>query len=163
MLRVSKRDPPEGKHKRVEYNLSQTSSLQAVFFLFVVFQIKHFIADFPLQFPYMLRKMSHGWEFVLPLSMHCGVHALLTLAICLLTVPSLWYLAILDFVVHFIMDRIKSGPRYLGRFNDVHRSAFWIALGFDQMVHHLTHLYIIWMIVTHSPTGGIGAVTLLGS
>ncbi len=119
-------------------------------FLVVVFQIKHFIADFPLQFPYMLRKMSDDWDFLAPLSLHCGVHTLLTLAICLLTAPGLWYLAIFDFVVHFLMDRIKSGPRYLGRFNDVHRSSFWIALGFDQMVHHLTHLYIIWMIVKYT-------------
>lgn len=126
------------------------AAFHQVFFLFVVFQIKHFIADFPLQFPYMLRKQISGWEFIVPLSMHCGVHALLTLAICLLTVPSLWYLAVVDFVIHFVMDRIKSGPKYLGRFNDVHRSAFWIALGFDQMVHHLTHTYIIYRIVIHA-------------
>jgi hypothetical protein len=129
-----------------------TANINTLFTLLVVFQIKHFIADFPLQFPYMLRKLAPGWEFVLPLSMHCGVHCLLTFAIALLTVPSLWWLAFADFAIHFLMDRIKSGPRYLGRFNDVHRSAFWIALGFDQMVHHLTHLWIIWMIFSHLPT-----------
>lgn len=128
----------------------ETATVHQIFVLFVVFQIKHFIADFPLQFPYMLKKVSHGWDFIVPLSTHCGVHALLTLLICLLTVPHLWWLAGLDFAVHFAMDRLKSGPRYLGRFNDVHRSAFWISLGFDQMVHHLTHLYIIWMIVANS-------------
>jgi hypothetical protein len=129
--------------------VTQSSAIEQVLFLVVVFQIKHFIADFPLQFPYMLRKMSDNWDFLVPLSLHCGVHTLLTLAVCLLTAPALWYLAVLDFVIHFIMDRIKSGPRYLGRFNDVHRSSFWIALGFDQMVHHLTHLYFIWLIVRH--------------
>lgn len=122
-----------------------------MFVLLVVFQIKHFIADFPLQFPYMLRKLSPGWEFVFPLSLHCSVHALLTLLITLLTVPSLWYLSVLDFIIHFVMDRIKSGPRYLGRFNDVHRSPYWIAFGFDQMVHHLTHFWIIWMLIQRMP------------
>ncbi|MGA2871870.1 MAG: DUF3307 domain-containing protein [Verrucomicrobiota bacterium] len=116
----------------------------------MVFQIKHFVADFPLQFPYMLRKLSAGWEFVLPLTLHCFVHAVLTLAICLLVAPGFCWLALLDFAVHFIMDRIKSGPRYLGRFNDVNRTPFWLALGLDQMVHHLTHIYIIWVILTHS-------------
>lgn len=130
--------------------LEFTPEVRYLFILFVVFQVKHFVADFPLQFPYMLRKMSHGWEFVLPLSMHCGVHATLTFLITQMTVPSLWYLTFVDFVIHFIMDRIKSGPKYLGRFNDVHRSSFWICLGLDQMVHHLTHLYLIYVIFTHS-------------
>lgn len=126
------------------------ANIQSVFILLVVFQIKHFIADFPLQFPYMLRKLSPGWEFVFPLSLHCSVHALITLLICLLVAPALWWLALADFVIHFIMDRIKSGPKYLGRFNDVHRAPFWIALGFDQMVHHLTHYWIIWVIIANA-------------
>jgi hypothetical protein len=56
-------------------------------------------------------------------------------------------LAIVDFVVHFTMDRIKAGPRYLGRFSDVSSKAFWVSFGFDQMVHHLTHLYIVWYLI----------------
>lgn len=130
-------------------SLTTSVSIEQIFILLVVFQIKHFIADFPLQFPYMLRKFSAGWDFLLPLTLHSAVHATFTLCICLLTRPALWWLAILDFVVHFTMDRIKSGPRYLGRFSDVHRSAFWITFGVDQMVHHLTHLYIIWILLTY--------------
>lgn len=122
--------------------------LHSAFLLFVVFQAKHFVADFPLQREYMLRKVRPGWDFILPLSMHCGVHSGMTLAICLWWKPSLWWLAILDFVAHFIMDRLKSGPRYLGRFNDRTRTSYWAAFGLDQMVHHLTHLYIIWLLVT---------------
>ncbi len=117
--------------------------------LLVIFQIKHFVADFPLQFPYMLKKFSPNWSFVVPLSLHCGVHAVLTLIICLFVQPSLWWLAAIDFVVHFVMDRIKSGPRYLGRFKDTTSAAYWSAFGFDQMVHHLTHIYIIYVLVTH--------------
>jgi len=128
-----------------------SGNIQLLFTLLVIFQVKQFVADFPLQFPYMLKKLSKGWEFVLPLSMHCGVHALLTFLICLFTVPALWWLAVVDFLVHFVMDRIKSGPRYLGRFNDVHRSPYWIAFGFDQMVHHLTHLFIIWVLIHNMP------------
>lgn len=123
-----------------------------MFVLLVVYQLKHFIADYPLQFPYMLKKFSPNWEFVFPLSLHCAVHALFTLLICLYFAPSVWWLAIVDFSVHFFMDRIKSGPRYLGRFNDVTSSSYWIAFGLDQMVHHMTHLYIIWVILHHLPT-----------
>lgn len=122
--------------------------LKSAFILFVIFQFKHFLADFPLQRQYMLRKVSAGWEFLLPLSLHCTVHALITLTICLTVNPTLWWLAVVDFVIHFIMDRIKSGPRYLGRFSDLSKSGFWITLGFDQMVHHLTHIYLVWVLVT---------------
>jgi hypothetical protein len=130
--------------------LATTSVIDFIFILLVVFQIKHFVADYPLQRPYMLRKFSPGWDFVVPLTVHCGVHALMTLIICLLVAPALWWLAILDFVVHFTMDRIKSGPRYLGRFKDPNTTSYWTSFGLDQMVHHLTHIYIIWVITQHN-------------
>lgn len=123
------------------------SQLKAAFVLMIVFQVKHFIADFPLQREYMLRKVSPGWEFALPLGMHCLVHSAMTLAICLSFNPSLWWLAIADFFIHFTMDRIKSGPNWLGRYRDKTRASYWNALGFDQMVHHLTHIWIVWMLI----------------
>jgi len=117
--------------------------------LLIFFQLKHFVADFVLQNVWMLQKARPGWDFVPPLSIHCGVHAGLTLAAALYVNPSYWWLAILDFVVHFTMDRIKAGPRYLGRFHDVRSKAFWVTFGIDQMVHHLTHLWIAWFLATH--------------
>ncbi len=124
--------------------------LELTFTLLVIYQFKHFIADFPLQREYMLRKTLAEWSFLVPLMTHCLVHAVLTLGICLVFAPGLWWLAVFDFVVHFLMDRLKSGPRYLGRFNNLKASGFWNVLGLDQMVHHLTHIYIIYVIVTQS-------------
>ncbi|MBX3023065.1 MAG: DUF3307 domain-containing protein [Bdellovibrionales bacterium] len=114
--------------------------------LLILFQVKHFIADFVLQNVWMLQKSRPGWDFVPPLAIHCFVHALMTLAIVLCVDPAAWWLALLDFAVHFTMDRIKAGPRYLGRYSDVRGKAFWVSFGFDQMVHHLTHIYIAWYI-----------------
>lgn len=118
----------------------------------IMYQIKHFICDYPLQTPYMLGKFKPGWEFLGPLAAHCGVHALFTFT---LSSYLLWdrestfffagWLASVDFVIHFIMDRIKAGPKYLGRFKDMYHKYFWWSLGFDQMVHHLTHYFIIIM------------------
>ena len=123
--------------------------LQYAFLLLIAFQVKHFLADYPLQFPYMLRKFRPGWDFVLPLTAHCAVHAAMTLLIVLWVRPELWWLAIGDFVVHFVMDRLKSGPRFLGRFSDQTKTLYWVSFGFDQMVHHLTHFLIVWMILTY--------------
>lgn len=125
-----------------------TTDLPFAFLLLILFQIKHFVADFPLQREYMLRKTLSGWDFVLPLSVHCLVHSTLTLAILIWFRPDLWWLAFFDFGVHFVMDRVKSGPNYLGRYHDKSKPGFWNALGFDQMIHHFTHYLIIWWMLT---------------
>ncbi|MCB0414407.1 MAG: DUF3307 domain-containing protein [Bdellovibrionales bacterium] len=121
--------------------------VEHIFILLILFQLKQFVADFPLQREYMLKKTLPGWEFLAPLSIHCAVHAILTLAIVLMVNASLWWLSLVDFACHFIMDRIKSGPRYLGRFNDKSKSSFWNIFGFDQMFHHLTHLAIVAVLI----------------
>lgn len=126
-----------------------TVDVQLLFWLLIFYQVKHLIADFILQNVWMLQKASPGWNFFWPLSIHSGVHGLITLAVTLAVRPHLWWLSIIDFAVHFTMDRIKAGPRYLGRFNDVRTKAYWVCFGFDQMVHHLTHLLICWYIASH--------------
>lgn len=120
--------------------------VELLLWLLIIFQVKHFIADFVLQNVWMLQKSRPNWDFVPPLAIHCGIHSLSTLAIVLYLNASLWWLAVLDFVVHFTMDRLKAGPRYLGRFSDVRSKAYWVCFGLDQMVHHLTHIYICWML-----------------
>ena len=88
--------------------------MQEIFILLIIFQMKHFIADFPLQNTYMLGKMQrHGW--IKPLSAHAAVHALMTAFILLIFAPQLWWIVILDFVIHFSVDRVKASPNMLNR------------------------------------------------
>ena len=125
-----------------------------VFMLLVAFQFKHFICDFPLQNQYMLGKMNlTGWK--LPLAAHAGVDALGTFLItCLLFKPAYYMDAVLlgailgttDFIIHFVVDRIKASPNLGGRFNPT-QPYFWWALGADQMAHHLTQYLFIFVIV----------------
>lgn len=149
------------------------------FLLWFLFEVKHFLADYPLQREYMLGKFKPGWEFVLPLAAHCCVHAAFTLAILLYFAPHYWYLTFVEFLIHFIMDRIKASPKMLGRFDSISKHEwaefvnkedcacgevgcmefatykynrkmdnvfFWWSLGFDQMVHNLTYLGIVYII-----------------
>lgn len=148
------------------------------FLLLIYFQFKHFFADYPLQTPWMLKKFSKDWSFVGPLSAHCGVHAMFTaLAVIFSGRLDCWYLPLVDFVAHFVMDRIKASPNLLGRFEALSKKEmkgilsyvptlgsdgvknrfgeqlssnrwFWYSLGIDQMVHHLTDLFIVWILVS---------------
>ncbi len=123
------------------------SQVSLIFILMAIYQVKHFLADYLFQHNYMLKKIRPDWDFMGPLALHCCVHAGLTLSICLYFRADMWWLAMVDFGLHFFMDRLRSGPKYLGRYNDINQSIFWWILGFDQMIHHLTHLLLIWLIL----------------
>ena len=132
-----------------------------LFILFTLlsgFQLKHFIADYVLQGRYMLRKFDRtGW--LIPLASHAAVHGLFTFFISAYTLMMLtsvstlklnlasFILAAYDFVQHFTMDRIKSSPNLLGRYKDKEKREFWLCLGFDQMVHHLSDLLIVFFLI----------------
>ncbi len=141
-------------------------TIETIFLLLVIYQIKHFVADFPLQNAYMLQKFKPDWSFFFPLLAHAGLHASLTFAIAYSfskgnTLVSV-QLAVFDLVVHFCMDRIKAGPKYLGRYKalaaseymsstpkqKIENKLFWISLGVDQKIHHLTHYAIIYVLAT---------------
>jgi hypothetical protein len=118
--------------------------------------MKHLIADYFLQGKYMLGKFKPGWEFLGPLTAHCLVHFVFTFVtatvflvandhgndVCLATAVSAF-----DFICHFIMDRIKAGPKYLGRYKDMMKPSFWRCLGIDQAWHHYTDLAIVAALV----------------
>lgn len=88
-----------------------------LFALLVVYQIKHFICDYPLQGAYMLGKFKKAPYFILPLLAHVTVHGLATFLIALAcNSKHAVALSLFDMVVHFIMDRIKASPELLGQF-----------------------------------------------
>jgi len=91
--------------------------MMSLFVLLVIYQFKHFIADYPLQGKFMLGKFKGGKDWILPLLAHVGVHALFTATIALIVRPKIaLQLALLDATIHFIMDRIKASPNLLGRY-----------------------------------------------
>lgn len=198
--------------------------LIALFIFLVVYQIKHFLCDYPFQTEWMLGKFKSGKGWILPLGVHALVHAIGTFLVCIF-IKTFWAYSILyhdwqtvhyspefplwelkdvlwdvalgsiglalkasaiDFVVHFTMDRIKASPNLMGHWKpltpaewveakkwagvkcvhpkeergedcDYYIAAadklrgnrlFWWSLGLDQMVHHLTHYFIIYMLLS---------------
>lgn len=148
-----------------------------IYLLLVIYQVKHFVCDYPLQGRYMLGKFKGGYHWILPLLAHSAVHGVATLLIALVFKPKVAvYVAIFDIVIHFTMDRIKASPNLLGRYKALSANEmknilsylptleedgvkarfgaqlksnvyFWWSLGLDQAVHHLTHYVIIWVLL----------------
>ena len=155
-----------------------------VFALLLIYQLKHFLCDYPLQTKFMLNKFrKRARDWVPALAAHAGVHAWATLAIAMVFGMDEWQgvmLGAFDFVIHFVMDRIKASPKLLGRYEALSKSEyldhlvcsegpkasrygielavpafrsnklFWWSLGLDQAVHHITHYAIIAYIVCNS-------------
>ena len=122
-----------------------------ILILLVIFQIKHFICDYPLQTQYMLGKMQAiGW--IKPLAAHSAVHAWFTFLILLLVRPSNIFLYLLlpiaDFILHFCVDRLKASPSLGGKFKP-EQPYFWWALGVDQMAHHIINYVFIYIILNY--------------
>ena len=126
-----------------EYAAGNTAFLP-LFWLFV----KHFICDFPLQaFPWMYR--NKGTYLHLGGIAHAGIHGAGTLIVLApfigtLTVVLAIVLAIIDMLVHYHIDwaKMNISKRYDLQPNNSER--FWILLGFDQLLHHLTYFVIIY-------------------
>lgn len=118
--------------------------MNTIFVLLIAFQIKHFVADYPLQGRYMLGKFKEtGW--ILPLASHAAVHALFTFLIAAwFGVGTAILLALIDFSIHFIVDRAKVS---FSKGVTPQQPKFWHLLGLDQMAHHLTHYAIILVLI----------------
>ncbi|UJW74974.1 DUF3307 domain-containing protein [Rhizobium sp. SL42] len=104
-----------------------------------LFLVKQWVADFLLQTAWMAKgkERSSGW--VLPLAIHVCIHGLATLLITLAIAPGLAWLALVDIVIHGLIDRGKARIQ-LHMTMTPDRSCFWWLLGIDQTLHHLTHL-----------------------
>ena len=105
----------------------------------VAFATKHLLADFILQTNWMARgkEQRSGWGP--PLLAHALCHAILTLAITLVTAAHLWWLSLVDLAVHLAIDRSKTLLAQRGGWR-TDQARFWWLLGFDQYLHQLTNL-----------------------
>ncbi|KQT52570.1 MULTISPECIES: DUF3307 domain-containing protein [unclassified Aureimonas] len=119
--------------------------LQPLVLLYLAFAAKQLAADYFLQTSWMAmgKKAPRGW--LAPVVAHAGVHATATLLIALVSVPSLWWLGPLDFVLHASIDR---GKAVLSRHLTLTDVRFWWAFGLDQAAHQLTHFGFVILLVT---------------
>lgn len=117
-----------------------------VFILLALFGIKHFLADFLMQFDYMLREKGiYGATGGVH---HSLVHASFTFLILVFFCHDanvIIGLAFLDFVLHYHIDWAKQ---QLNRGLTTADRMFWVWMGADQGLHYLTYIGIIYVVTS---------------
>lgn len=104
---------------------------------FVLLAGKHLLGDFVLQPTWMAlgKESPKGW--FRPLLLHCLIHGVLASALLLALRPQLWFLGLVDFAAHMLIDRAKGALMARYRLTPNDRS-FWSLFGVDQALHHVT-------------------------
>jgi hypothetical protein len=119
-----------------------------VFFgLLIGLEIKHYIADYVLQPGWMLAgkgNIFHPGGYA-----HAGVHAVFSL-IVLLAMGAPWALSLAlcagEFVVHYALDYSKIIYSQ-GVHPDNKPQRYWALHGFDQLLHQLSYVAMIFVVV----------------
>jgi len=114
-----------------------------VFILLALFGIKHFLADFLMQFEYMLKEKGiYGATGGIH---HALLHASFTFLILVFFCHNgneIIALAAVDFFIHYHVDFYKQ---QLNKHLTTADRRFWILLGLDQALHYLTYIGIIYV------------------
>jgi hypothetical protein len=112
-----------------------------VFILLALFGIKHFIADYAMQFDYMLREKGiYGAEGGIHHAMTHASWTLLVLVFFCQNANDVIVLALADGFIHYHIDWCKQK---LNRGLTSADRMFWVWMGADQGLHYLTYIGII--------------------
>ena len=129
--------PEDGRGMIADTGLS--APIWAMAALTVLFTVKHYAADFVLQTSWIAHGKDARIGWVAPLATHVAIHGALALAIALAVQPRLWWLALVDMAVHFVVDRGKTLIGRWGAWN-VQNARYWWLFGFDQLLHQVTNV-----------------------
>lgn len=121
--------------------MEELTDIQAVLIVFLILQIKHFLADFVWQTDRMVQEKGiygarHGLY-------HSGLQALGTFLAFAWMHPVLGlFTAIADFVAHYHIDwaKININKKYHYTPQD---KKFWFWLGLDQLAHQITYIFLV--------------------
>lgn len=118
--------------------------------LLTLFQLKHFVADYPLQSYQMVTEKGHYGK--LGGIYHSLTHSALTFTMLMFfnyfVFPVGFTVAIaiaaLEFFIHYHIDwgKMQMSKRYTTK-----DKAFWNWIGFDQLLHHVTYIGFAWILI----------------
>lgn len=134
-------------------------ALETALLALLLFQIKHFLADFVFQTLAQVKaKGRYGARGGLS---HAALHAVLSLpaffvltgtlpmggtALRLAALPAIGLLMLIEFAVHYHVDYAKAriDARYSWGVTD---QEYWIVFGTDQFLHQMTYWGMVWWMV----------------
>jgi len=121
------------------------SDVETILLVFVVLQIKHFLADFVLQTSRMIHEKgiygaSHGiyhslWHSAGTLLAFVWLHPIIGLVA-----------AFFDFLLHYHIDWAKSNINKKYNYTQ-DNPKFWVWFGADQLAHQLTYLLFAYLLI----------------
>jgi len=114
--------------------------------LLLLLFIKHFIVDFPLQVQYQWRnKGTYGHPGGI---LHSGLHGIFTtICLCFFIGSYAIVLGLIDAVIHYHVDWCKMNINKRMGWDANSNDEFWYLLGFDQLLHALTYIWLVNMAV----------------
>lgn len=115
---------------------------ELIFILFLLLT-KHLLVDFPLQTPFQY--LNKGTWLHKGGLLHSILHGIGTFIIlsCFTTFPLVISLALMDFVLHYLIDYAKVNINKKLGYTPINSEEFWWLLGVDQWLHQLTYLAIV--------------------
>ena len=115
--------------------------------LAVLFSIKHFLADYPLQTAYQYK--NKGDFLHIGGILHALIHGIFTTAIFSMYVPFImaYFLGYFDMVIHYLIDYCKVRINNKFGLSPTNSDKFWWLLGLDQLLHALTYIGLIYIAI----------------
>jgi hypothetical protein len=114
-----------------------------IFLLLFLLAVKHWIADFVLQFDHMVQqKGTYGLRGGIE---HALIHGTFTGIILMAFSNNMLVAAmfgVLDSVVHYHIDYVKARWGT----TDASTQKFWIQLGADQLAHYTFYIWLVWIL-----------------
>ena len=118
-----------------------------IFSILSLLFVKHFIADFVLQFDYMVQEK--GYYGKAGGIHHSFIHGFGTFLIFgWFFHPIAFWAGIADFLIHYHVDWAKMKLNHDKGYTPADRE-FWFWLGLDQMLHSLTYVILVFWAYTY--------------
>lgn len=114
------------------------------------FQIKHFLCDFALQTKWQIaNKGVYGHPGGLA---HAGLHVVASIPALLILTGRMDVIAgvvVAEFAIHYHCDWLKANVDHRLRLT-TQDYWHWYIFGFDQLIHHLTYVGIVFVMLRES-------------
>jgi len=115
-----------------------------IIILLALLFIKHFLVDFVFQTNTIAEKKGEQFNY---LFIHALIHTFASALVLVFftSITKTITIILFELIFHILFDFIKASKRLLGRFTFPHK-LYFVSFGFDQLLHQLGYLVIVWAV-----------------